>query len=236
MTAGCPPQGYRHWREGPHEVVAWEPAAAAVREALAGSRSLHQWAEARAERVVETGRGRLYAVRLGPLRAAVRHYRRGGWMALLLGDRYIGRNPRPFTELATSERLRSAGVRTPRVLTAVVTWTGDVPSYRADVATEWLEPGLDLFALLVPNLYPLPERRAAVGAAGETIGRAHRAGLDHPDLNPGNLFVQPLASGWTAALLDLDRARFPAGDEGGFKKKTSVASGGRSRSGGARVG
>jgi hypothetical protein len=42
---------------------------------------------------------------------------------------------------------------------------------------------------------------------------AHRCGLDHPDLNIGNVFVQPLADGqWQAALLDLDRARIAEPD------------------------
>jgi 3-deoxy-D-manno-octulosonic acid kinase len=43
-------------------------------------------------------------------------------------------------------------------------------------------------------------------AVGGLVGRAHRAGLDHPDLNVGNLFLEPADPGWRAWLLDLDRA------------------------------
>lgn len=122
-----------------------------------------------------------------------------------LGDLYFDRPPRPFIELAVSERLRAAGVATPEVLAVLV-----VPGrlgYRGDLATEWLGEGHDLLALLAPNVYPAQVRRAGLEAAGWTVGRAHAAGLDHPDLNVGNLFLQPVAGGgWTAALLDLDRA------------------------------
>lgn len=127
-------------------------------------------------------------------------------MTPLLGDRYLDSPPRPFLELAVSDQLRRAGVSTPRVLCAAVTPAR--PGYRADLATEWLEPGHDLEALLAPNRYPVDVRVAAMRAAGALVGRAHQCGLDHADLNIGNVFVQPLADGeWQAALLDLDRAR-----------------------------
>lgn len=132
-------------------------------------------------------------------------------MAPLLGDRYLDSPPRPFLELAVSEQLRRAGVSTPRVLCAVV--TSMRPGYRADLATEWLEPGHDLEALLAPNRYPVDVRIAAMRAAGALVGDAHRCGLDHADLNIGNVFVQPLADGqWGASLLDLDRARVTGPD------------------------
>ncbi|MGH7542671.1 MAG: lipopolysaccharide kinase InaA family protein, partial [Gemmatimonadota bacterium] len=64
------------------------------------------------------------------------------------------------------------------------------------------------------NVYPAADRRAGLAAAGREVGRAHRAGLDHPDLNVGNLFLQPADPGWRAWLLDLDRAAIgpPSGD------------------------
>lgn len=123
-----------------------------------------------------------------------------------LGDRYFDRPPRPFVELAVSERLRAVGVATPRVLAALV-----LPGrfgYRADLVTEWLGPGHDLRALLAPNAYPAEIRRAGLAAAGRVVGRGHAAGLDHPDLNAGNLFLEPAAgrNRWSASILDLDRA------------------------------
>lgn len=227
-----PPAGYRRWRSGAHDAVAWEPAADAVAAALEEAGSLHRWAATRSERAVGGGRGTVHVVRLGPIRAAVRHYRRGGWAAPVLGDRYLDRPPRPFAELAVAERLRARGVATPRIVAAIV--TDARPGYRADLATEWLEGGHDLLALLRPGAYPDAARRAALEAAGETVGRAHAAGLDHPDLNVSNLLVFPGAAGeWTAALLDLDRARMAG--PAGAKKKTSPASTAPSRRPAARA-
>jgi 3-deoxy-D-manno-octulosonic acid kinase len=184
-------------------VVAAEGVAGAVRSALEAAPSLVAWAGARAERSHPAGRGIVHVARLADRRAAVRHARRGGWM-WPLGDRYLDRPPRPFLEVAVSARLRVAGVNTPEVLAAVVIPAR--PGYRADLATEWIEPGHDLRALLALNVYPAAARRAGLEAAGREVGRAHRAGLDHPDLNVGNLFLEPADPGWRAWLLDLDRA------------------------------
>jgi 3-deoxy-D-manno-octulosonic acid kinase len=211
-------------------VVALEAVAGAVADALAGHGSLADWAAARTARAVAGGRGPLWRVDLAGTPAAVRHYRRGGWMAPLLGDRYFDRPPRPFAELAVSEALRHHGVRTPRVLAAVVTSAG--AGYRGDIATEWMAPGLDLEELLRPNVYPTAERARAVEAAARAIGRAHAAGLDHPDLRPRNVFLEPRGGGlWEAALLDLDRARIapPGSPDAHAKKKTSPASAAPSR-------
>ena len=230
-----PPPGYERRRLGDRDVVALSAAADAVLDALAGAPTLADWAAASAARELAGGRGPAWQVQLGGAPAAVRHYRRGGWMGPLLGDRYLDSPPRPFVELSASESLRDAGVATPRVLAAVVTPAH--PGYRADIATEWLSPGLDLQELLRPNLYPDAERTAAVEEAGRTIGRAHAAGLDHADLRPRNVFLQPLDAGkWRAALLDLDRARVaPPGAIAPAKKKTSSASTGPSKRSVARA-
>lgn len=202
-----PPPDYLRWRRDDADVVALEGAAGAVDEAIDEAGSLHDWGAERAERAIHAGRGPLWVTRLGETRVAVRHYRRGGWLApLLLGDRYLDSPPRPFRELAVSERLRSAGVATPRVVAGVAAraW----PGYRADLATRWLEGGRPLEDLLAPGAYPDGEREAALAAGGETVGRAHAAGLDHPDLNVTNLLLRRNPEGrWWAALLDLDRAR-----------------------------
>jgi len=213
-------------------VIAAEAVAAAIEDALSRAPTLAAWAAERAEREVPGGRGPAWRVDLGGTPAAVRHYRRGGWMGPLLGDRYFDRPPRPFAELAVSELLRQAGVSTPPILAAVA--YAARPGYRADLATAWIEPGLDLADLLRPGLYPAAERGAALETAGEAVGRAHGAGLDHPDLRPGNLFLRPLGPGrWEAWLLDLDRASLGAPAEA--KKKTSSGSGAPSPRSAARA-
>lgn len=233
-TRPFPPPDYVRCRLGEREVVALASLAGAIADALGDAPTLAAWATANAVRELPGGRGPAWRVDLGGVPAAVRHYRRGGWIGPLLGDRYLDSPPRPFVELAVSEALRKAGVRTPRVLAAVVSPAH--PGYRADVATEWLSPGLDLEELLRPNVYPAPERAAALEEAGRTISRAHAAGLDHADLRPRNVFLRPLESGrWEAAILDLDRARIAGPRDASGKKKTSSASTGRSRRSAARA-
>lgn len=220
---GSAPPGYRRIRIGDRDVVAWEPVIESVENALASADSLYDWAASHG-RPAARGRGAVHEARLGPARAAVRRYRRGGWMRPL-GDRYLDRGTRPFRELGASEALRAAGVPTPRVLAAIA-----APArigYRAEIAVEWLEPGHDLEPLLRPGAYPAPIRTVALRAAGRAMGLAHRAGLDHADLQYRNLFVRPLPDGgWEGFLLDLDRARVRPGGAAGSKKKTSRGSSG----------
>lgn len=234
MTPGAlPPPGFVHVRGGAARGFALEAVAGAVEVALAGSGSLARWAAASAERAIPGGRGPAWKVDLGGVPAVVRHYRRGGWMTPVLDDRYFDRPPRPFAELLVSEALRSAAVATPRVLAALVVPAS--PGYRADLATEWLSPGLDLEEFLRPGLYPAAERGPAIEAAGRLVGRAHAAGLQHPDLRPRNVFLRPVEPGrWEAALLDLDRARIRVADPE-VKKKTSRASSAPSTRGVARA-
>lgn len=226
-----PPPGYRRWSGDDREVIAAEDTADAVARALERAPSLARWAADHPERTARGGRGPLHATRLDDVLAAVRHYRRGGWMGPLLGDRYLRRPARPFRELAVSHALREAGIRTPRIVAAVVTEAR--PGYRAELATEWLEPGHDLEALLRPGAYPAEMRRRALAAVGREIGRAHAAGLAHPDLQHRNLFVRPVGEEWEGWLLDLDRARI---DEPGSYAERALARLGRSLDKGVREG
>lgn len=73
-----------------------------------------------------------------------------------------------------------------------------------EVVMERIEGAVDLWALLrgaAPAPLPLEELAARVGAL---LARAHRAGLDHPDLHPGNVLVDASGSPW---LVDFHKAR-----------------------------
>ena len=154
---------------------------------------------------------------------AVRRYMRGGAVAALLGDRYLRTGvPRPFREAQASERLRSAGIPTPRVIAATCYPHGLF--YRCDIATELIPNGTDLgeflfgVTLLGRDGEGLPgepgtsglardseERLAALRGALDLIDRLAELGMAHPDLNVKNFLVQRGGSGNPLHLLDLDR-------------------------------
>jgi len=73
-----------------------------------------------------------------------------------------------------------------------------------EVVMERIEGAVDFGALLrgaAPAPLPLEELAARVGTL---LARAHRAGLDHPDLHPGNVLVDGAGRPW---LVDFHKAR-----------------------------
>jgi len=177
----------------------------AVRTAIREAGTLYAWAARQEPRTVFHGRGEAYGVALGPMAAVVRHARRGGRLAPLLGDRYLGA-PRFEREIANAEALRAAGVATPAVLAGVRYAAGIF--HRTDVATERLM-GRDLAATFFDQAAPEGETRAAVlTAAGALVRRLHEAGWVHPDLQLRNVLAGPGADGGIGAwLLDVDTCR-----------------------------
>ena len=143
---------------------------------------------------------------------AVRHYRRGGAVARLLGDRYLrlGR-PRPLRELSVTRALETLGVPAPRAVGAAVYSHG--PFYTGDLITEYIPAATELSAVLFPAAAAEAPRiaRPAPGASMEAAGRLlrvlHDRGVVHPDLNLRNILVRGGDGGVEALVLDLDRAR-----------------------------
>lgn len=201
------PPGYRLVRSGGAQVVAREDAVAWVEQALAAAGTLRAYAEAHAERVLAGGRGPVPVVAAPRGPWAVRHYRRGGAAAALLGDRYFrGAALRPFAELAVSEALRRHGVATPEVHAAGVYPAG--AWYRGDVATTYIPDAGDLAELtLSAARWPEAERVHAWRAAGALLSRFFATGAVHADLNLRNVLVS--RAGPVAHLLDLDRCTPP---------------------------
>lgn len=201
--------------------------------------SLEAWLEeygtlsaaAAAHPASETLRGR-GVVRVAPSPVApgecwvVRHYRRGGAVARLLGDRYLRlAKPRPFAEYRMGRALEVLGVPTPRHVGAA--WYAAGPFYRGDLVTVHVPDSRDLAAVLFPDrslepgeLRPhgVEDRResgslsldplAAMEATGSLLRRLHDEGVAHPDLNVKNvLLAGSEAAPPRALVLDLDRAR-----------------------------
>ena len=183
-----------------HDVVA------AVRVALASAPTLYDWAREQPGREVFHGRGEAFGVALGPVRAVVRHARRGGVMRLVSEDRFYGRQVRFLREIRIARKLHAAGIPTPAVLAGVAYRRGF--THTADVATERLD-GRDLAALMFGDAPPAGARRADILAAvGRLVRKLHLAGFVHPDLQLRNVLVLEAAGSGErdagVALLDVD--------------------------------
>ena len=176
-----------------------------MRRALAGGRTLYQWAAAQPGRTAFVGRGEAYGVTLGGTPAVVRHARHGGFLAPLLTDWFAGR-PRFYREVALWGRLAGDGIRTPDVVAGVRYRAG--PGHRADVATEQVA-GADLVEVFFGERPPAgPQRAAALEALGRLVRRLHDLGFVHPDLQLRNLLLTGAAGVAPQAwLLDVDTCR-----------------------------
>lgn len=192
---------------GAHAVVRAD-AAEAIHAALAAG-TLFEFAARHPERRALAGRGVAYAIPLTPLlHLVVRHNRHGGLLAPLTGDRFLAPTRAPH-ELATSVRLRSAGVPTPEVV-ATVRYPAGGPFERADVATAEVRGARDLAAVLMhePALHA-----PAAAATGALLGALARVGAHHGDINIKNVLLAGSAGGLRAYVLDVDRVTFRAPGE-----------------------
>lgn len=187
--------------------------------------TLHRAARRTPGAVTREGRGTVYAVPAAPDeveealgrvggRWAVRHYRRGGLVARVLGDRYLRIGaPRPFREAEVSEAVRALGIPTPRVVAAAVYPAGIF--YRGDLVTRWIPDALELAQVLFDperrGVGGSVDRRDALAEAGGLIRRMARAGVRHPDLNAKNVLLEWSGSVPDAYLLDLDRCTVSEG-------------------------
>ncbi len=147
------------------------------------------------------GRGSAWRVRCEGQSAALRHYRRGGLLGGLLGDRYLWaglERTRPYREFLLTARLYARGLPVPRPLAARVQRDG--PYYRGDLLTGWL-PESRTLDLRLRAQSMRAEDLARVGAA---IAAFHDAGLDHADLNANNILLDEADR---VFVIDFDRGR-----------------------------
>ena len=199
------PPDYQSWTFPGGAAAARGDVAAPVRAALESAGSLYRWAAAQPEREVFLGRGEAYGVRLAQTAAVVRHARRGGAVAPLLGDWYAG-TPRVVRELEMSGRLAEREIPTPAVLAGVVYRAG--LGHRADVATQRIE-GVDLATAFFGERPMEPaDRHAVLHRLGVLVRRLHAAGFVHPDLQLRNVLAgRPAGAPLRLYLLDVDTCR-----------------------------
>lgn len=154
-------------------------------------------------RAVGGGRGGVAFIDtpVGP--CVLRHYHRGGWMAPLMGDRYLwsGRShSRGFAEFRLLAELSRRGLPVPKPIAARYRRRG--PYYTADLITRAIGGAATLAQLI-------RERHLDAALAervGELVARFHNDGVDHADLNAHNILIAADQL-W---LVDFDRGEIRA--------------------------
>ncbi|HLK10452.1 MAG TPA: lipopolysaccharide kinase InaA family protein [Candidatus Binatia bacterium] len=151
---------------------------------------------------IASGRGAAYrAVLPGGVRAVVRPYRRGGLLARVVRETYLGWRPRPLRELMVTVEARRRGVAAPEVLAARIEGRF---AYRGTLVTAEVPGAVPLIEAL--RAAPDAATRRRLGTlAGRAVAVLHAAGVLHADLNLTNILVAADAGG--ATVIDLDRGR-----------------------------
>jgi len=204
------PEGYEIRTIGSTKAIVWRAATPWLDAVLASGERVHEWASQQEGRSEFPGRGQVYSVSRpvagpeGSKRWAVRHYYRGGAMAMHMVDRYLraGRL-RPLRELAASVTARARGIRTPAVVCGIAYTQGH--HYTADLVTEVVPDSVTLADTLLAN-DGTSGWLVAMAQAGALIRQLAEAGVFHVDLNARNILLQTKPKD-AAFVVDLDRAR-----------------------------
>ena len=197
--------GYEHIRMERARVLAAKPIAETIQGVLGEETLYHHASSVEAAKVLQ-GRAPVYVIPFGPeqLRVAVRHVMRGGIISKILKDRFLPPT-RVYRELMNSVQLKLGGVLTPEVL-AIVTYPAWGPFRRADVMTQYVE-GVDL-ATVFADVRNDAQRRPILDAVATLLSSLTKVGAQHPDLNLRNVLLTTTETGYSAALLDVDRVHF----------------------------
>jgi len=150
---------------------------------------------------VSGGRGSAWFIGSGANAWALRHCRRGGFMARFSRDHYwwAGEDRvRSFVEWRLLQRMTAHGLPVPRPIAARYQRSGLF--YRCDLITQRIVGAQPLSALLAAHALPEAQWQA-IGAA---IARLHEAGVDHADLNAHNVLIDTAG---TVSVIDFDRGR-----------------------------
>lgn len=146
------------------------------------------------------GRGHAVFFRNDGLDLVLKHYQRGGRMAALLGDRYIGidcNRSRSFREWRLLRQMRELELPVPAPVAASCTRHGMF--YRADLITLQLNNVVTLADYLLESEC----NEAGWAAVGSCIRRFHDASVYHADLNARNILFD--AERNRVYLVDFDK-------------------------------
>lgn len=150
-----------------------------------------------------TGRGEVLVSKGAGGEVAIRRYRHGGLLRRLTGDLFFFGN-RPFQELVVTEKARTAGVPTVKILAAIKQrgWGG---WYRGYLITEYLPATVDLIHYL-DQRPPATQRQEVIALAAHAVRKIHQKGIYHADLHLKNFLVEDERR-VKVYLIDFDKSR-----------------------------
>lgn len=189
-----------------HERITEDAAGAILFDADASSQVTHawfapdHWRGRAALRMQAGGRGGVAILATPAGECVLRHYRRGGLVAMLMRDRYLWRGAdrtRPFAEFRLLGEIARLGLPGPVAVAARYRRHG--PFYSADLITRLIGDARTLAECLVARQLDA----ALAGEVGALVARFHRAGIWHADLNAHNVLV----TAHQLYLIDFDRGR-----------------------------
>lgn len=154
------------------------------------------------------GRGEAVFYQHHDLPLVLKHYHRGGMVAAIMGDRYLGYVPektRSFREWCLLKTLQRFGLPAPVPVLASFNKAG-LFSYRADLITIAIPNSMPLADFLFTH--PLSDERWQ--QLGQTLARFHEKSVYHADLNARNILLD--ASQFY--LIDFDKCRVRVMSEG----------------------
>jgi hypothetical protein len=129
---------------------------------------------------------------------------RGGMIATILSDVYVGITPRPLTELAVTVEAVRRGIPVAEPMGAMIEWLSPV-LYRGFFLTRAVR-GMTLWEFLKTDDDPTV-RTHVLGQARSAIDTMHDKGLFHADLNLHNLLVTQARDSFSVVVIDLDKSR-----------------------------
>jgi len=155
------------------------------------------------------GRGATSLLSLGSGRVLrLKRLRRGGWTAPLFRDHFLGES-RMLDNLRVSIEAGRRGVATPPVVALLMVRSAG-GLVRAWLAIEELVDAVDLQSCFHSDQ---PPTHSELDAALALVRRMHDRGLEHRDLNLGNILIRRKRAP-EAFVIDLDRARLHVGPLG----------------------
>lgn len=153
------------------------------------------------------GRGATAVLDLAGTRARLKRLRRGGLLGSLWRERFPGRR-RVLDNLRLPIEAARRGIPTPAPLALLVV-EGPPGLFRAWMAVEEIAGARDLGAWF--GGANSPPSRPELAEAMSVVRRMHEVGLDHRDLNLGNLLLRRGGEGGSVFVVDWDGARTRTG-------------------------